>query len=130
MSCIYMIENRSFDHVCGWLYEKGEESINFVGRDGPFNGAKYDMYNVDPDVDPAGTPRRCAPKRCTYTNIGRRAQRGLHVALPARRDRPVSRPHRRDASVLFDGINYDSNGYANRTRPPWAGSYGTRAFTR
>ena len=27
----YMIENRSFDHVCGWLYEKGEEGITFVG---------------------------------------------------------------------------------------------------
>ncbi len=31
----YMIENRSFDHVCGWLYEKGEQDINFVGPDGP-----------------------------------------------------------------------------------------------
>src|SRR4029077_16906043 len=32
-----MLENRSFDHVCGWLYEKGEAGINFVGRDGPFD---------------------------------------------------------------------------------------------
>jgi phospholipase C len=48
----YMIENRSFDHVCGWLYEKGEEGVNFVGRTGPFQGASLDMYNVDPDVSP------------------------------------------------------------------------------
>jgi phospholipase C len=47
----YMIENRSFDHVCGWLYEKGEQGINFVGSDkGPFKGAKADMFNIDPDA--------------------------------------------------------------------------------
>jgi phospholipase C len=48
----YMLENRSFDHVCGWLYEKGQEGINFVGRGGPFQGAKHDMFNIDPDATP------------------------------------------------------------------------------
>jgi phospholipase C len=43
-----MIENRSFDHVCGWLYGKGEKGINFVGRDGPFDGASLEMFNIDP----------------------------------------------------------------------------------
>ncbi len=48
----YMLENRSFDHVCGWLYEKGEEGINVVGRGGPFQGLKHDMFNIDPDAIP------------------------------------------------------------------------------
>jgi phospholipase C len=50
----YILENRSFDHVCGWLYEQGEEGINFVPphRDGPFEGAKVTMFNLDLDVQP------------------------------------------------------------------------------
>jgi len=43
-----MLENRSFDHVCGWLYAKGEKGINFIGRDAPFDGASLDMFNIDP----------------------------------------------------------------------------------
>ena len=39
----YMLENRSFDHICGWLYEKGEEGINVVGGGGPFQGLKHDL---------------------------------------------------------------------------------------
>lgn len=42
-----MLENRSFDHVCGWLYEHGQESIRFVGKDGPFQGASTEFYNLD-----------------------------------------------------------------------------------
>lgn len=44
-----MLENRSFDHVCGWLYEKGEPGINYVGSDVPFMGASTDFYNLDGD---------------------------------------------------------------------------------
>ena len=43
----YMLENCSFDHVCGWLYEKGEEGINFVPP-------------VPPDSDLAALQRRQA----------------------------------------------------------------------
>ncbi len=47
----YMLENRSFDHVCGWLYDKGETGIKFVGPNkNPFNGADTSMFNVDPDA--------------------------------------------------------------------------------
>ena len=41
----YMIENRSFDHVCGWLYERGEEGMHFVGSQDPFKGASTDYFN-------------------------------------------------------------------------------------
>lgn len=43
-----MLENRAFDHVCGWLYEQGEQGLTLVGHDAPFNGASTDMFNVDP----------------------------------------------------------------------------------
>ena len=43
-----MLENRSFDHVCGWLYGQNDTGIQFVGHDGPFDGASTAMYNVDP----------------------------------------------------------------------------------
>jgi phospholipase C len=43
-----MLENRSFDHVCGWLYQKGETGINFIGHNGPFQGANLEMFNIDP----------------------------------------------------------------------------------
>src|SRR5262249_27965907 len=44
----YMIENRSFDHICGWLYENGGEHIRFIGCDGPYDGASTKMFNIDP----------------------------------------------------------------------------------
>lgn len=54
-----MLENRSFDHVCGWLYDKGETGINFVGDDRPFDGVDLDMFNVDPGMkDAQGNPTK------------------------------------------------------------------------
>ena len=49
----YMIENRSFDHLCGWLYEQRDKNIHFVGPDHPFRGAtpkttKYNGGKVSP----------------------------------------------------------------------------------
>jgi len=46
-----MLENRSFDHVCGWLYENGQDGVHFVGREGPFDGASTSMYNIAPDKE-------------------------------------------------------------------------------
>lgn len=43
----YMLENRSFDHVCGWLYESGQKGIHFIGPDGPFKGASTEYFNYD-----------------------------------------------------------------------------------
>lgn len=41
----YMLESRSFDNVCGWLYENDQSPINFIGSDAPFNGASTSNYN-------------------------------------------------------------------------------------
>nr|WP_315491381.1 alkaline phosphatase family protein [uncultured Rhodoferax sp.] len=54
-----MLENRSFDHVCGWLYGKDDTGINFIGSDAPFDGASTDMFNIDPCGGPDGkTPQK------------------------------------------------------------------------
>jgi phospholipase C len=41
----YMLESRSFDNVCGWLYENNQSPINFIGSDAPFNGASTSNSN-------------------------------------------------------------------------------------
>ena len=41
----YMIENRSFDHVCGWLYSK-KDRINVIGAEGPFRGVDKNFTNT------------------------------------------------------------------------------------
>ncbi len=46
----YMLENRSFDHVCGWLYNQGDAGIKVIGPEGPYKGASPDFYNLDGDA--------------------------------------------------------------------------------
>ena len=41
----YMIENRSFDHICGWLYEK-DEPFHLIGPEGPFRGVDDNFKNA------------------------------------------------------------------------------------
>jgi len=44
-----MLESRSFDNVLGWLYEKGQQGVQFVGSDEPFHGVSAEMFNDDGD---------------------------------------------------------------------------------
>ena len=43
----YMVESRSFDNVCGWLYEKGDQGCYYIGSQEPFDGASTDDFNLD-----------------------------------------------------------------------------------
>jgi len=43
----YMLESRSFDNVCGWLYENGEQGCNYIGFKGPFDGASTEDFNFN-----------------------------------------------------------------------------------
>lgn len=45
----YMLESRSFDNVCGWLYENHKDAINYIGKAGDFKGANTKYYNLDGD---------------------------------------------------------------------------------
>ena len=42
----YMLENRSFDHVVGWLHDRADD-IHVIGPTGPYNGASTEMFNAD-----------------------------------------------------------------------------------
>ena len=43
----YMVESRSFDNVCGWLYEQGDQGCHYIGTDEPFDGASRRYFNYD-----------------------------------------------------------------------------------
>lgn len=43
----YMLESRSFDNVCGWLYENGDEGCHYIGSREPFDGASREHFNYD-----------------------------------------------------------------------------------
>jgi len=45
----YMLESRSFDNVCGWLYEQGETGYHTIGTSEPFDGASTADFNLDGD---------------------------------------------------------------------------------
>lgn len=41
----YMLESRSFDNVCGWLYENSDKDCHYIGTRGPFDGASTEYFN-------------------------------------------------------------------------------------
>jgi phospholipase C len=41
-----MLENRSFDHICGWLYEN-DKPAQIIGGKGPFKGASTKLFNLN-----------------------------------------------------------------------------------
>ncbi len=43
----YMLESRSFDNVCGWLYENGDQGCHYIGSQEPFDGANRQNFNFD-----------------------------------------------------------------------------------
>ena len=101
-----MLENRSFDHVLGWLYEKGETGINFVGRDGDFDGASLEMFNVDPSA--AGGPEQVHLKK-----YDRRPSEPLDF-LP-------SDPYHDKTDVMRQMFYQQPDGYAKRQTPQMKG---------
>ena len=44
----YMLENRSFDHIVGWLHAENAKGVHIIGPDGPYKGASTKMWNLDP----------------------------------------------------------------------------------
>jgi phospholipase C len=105
----YMVENRSFDHVCGWLYDKGEKGMHFLGRDGPFDGASLAMTNPDPGAK--GGDRQVA----------------LYKYLDGKLDdsKPLdflpNDPYHDKSDVLRQLYYRNSQGYANGTTPTMDG---------
>ena len=45
----YMLENRSFDHIVGWLHDKDDIGLRVIGPPGPYKGASTELFNLDGD---------------------------------------------------------------------------------
>ena len=45
----YMLENRSFDHVVGWLHEGKEKNVRVIGPAGRYDGASTKYFNMNGD---------------------------------------------------------------------------------
>jgi phospholipase C len=43
----YMLENRSFDHIVGWLHEGKEKNVRVIGPEGPYDGASTSYFNMN-----------------------------------------------------------------------------------
>lgn len=107
-----MLENRSFDHVCGWLYGKGETGINFVGDDRPFDGADTAMFNIDPaSTDARGDPRKV---NLSKYEDGRLSDAWNLDFLP-------QDPYHDKSDVLRQLFFGNRNGYAERAAPDMGG---------
>lgn len=104
-----MIENRSFDHVCGWLYEKGEKGIHFIGGDQPYDGASLDMYNVDPDAK--GGPQK------VYLNV----YEGGKLSVDWLLDFLPQDPYHDHSDVMRQFFYENRSGYADRATPTMSG---------
>jgi len=102
----YMIENRAFDHVCGWLYEKGEEGIHFVGPDHPFQGASTDLYNVDSE---------------TGDKVFLSKFQGGKVSTDFSLDLPMQDPYHDNSDVMRQLFGSEKPGYAERAKPNMSG---------
>jgi phospholipase C len=105
----YMVENRSFDHVCGWLYDKGEKGMHFLGHDGPFDGASLEMHNIDPGAK--GGQRQVS----LYKYLGGKPD--PHQPL----DFLPNDPYHDNSDVLRQLYFLDKQGYANQATPNMGG---------
>ena len=106
-----MLENRSFDHVCGWLYEKGDAGVNFIGNDRPFDGASLDMFNIDPGAK--GGPSKVYLSKYKDGKLSDKDDWDLDF-LP-------DDPYHDKTDVMRQCFYDQPNGYAERARPGMGG---------
>lgn len=99
-----MLENRSFDHICGWLYEHGEQGVHFVGSDRPFDGASLAYSNLDGDT----------PVHLSKFQDGRLSEDWVLDFLQ-------EDPYHNNSDVLRQMFSADQKGYARRAVPDMGG---------
>jgi phospholipase C len=110
-----MLENRSFDHVCGWLYEKQEKNINFVGRSGPFDGASLNMFNLDPGSASPSDQRKDPEK--VFLNKYKDGKLSEEWSL----DFLTDDPYHDKSDVMRQYFYGQQHGYAERAKPEMGG---------
>ena len=105
----YMIENRSFDHICGWLYDK-KAPIKVVGPDGPFRGVDKNFTN----------DFRGKKYAVTKYNNGKLTEKGPD-GKPFTLDIDKQDPYHDNSDVLRQLFSKDINDYFNKKTPDMGG---------
>ncbi len=99
----YMIENRSFDHICGWLYDKNEP-FHLIGPQGPFRGVDESYTNSFRGKNYA----------ITKYNDGKLSE---HINL----DLDQQDPYHDNSDVLRQMFSSDINDYFKKKQPDMGG---------
>ncbi len=105
----YMLENRSFDHVCGWLYDKNFP-IKVVGPDGPFRGADPNFRNTYQGKEYA----------ITLYNDGKLSEK-LPNGDPFVLDLDKQDPYHDNSDVLRQMFSTDMQDYYDKKTPEMGG---------
>ncbi len=104
----YMLESRSLDNICGWLYEtdqQGRDDIHFVGSSEPFEGASTDYANDDCDGQRVHLSKYRGGKLSEEWNLAAIDQDPFHGYTDALRQ-------------MFSNV---SHGYRERAQPDMGG---------
>jgi phospholipase C len=99
----YMIENRSFDHICGWLYSKNEK-FNLIGPDGPYRGVDANFKNI----------YRGKEYAITQYNSGK-------LSNDINLDLDQQDPYHDNSDVLRQMFSADINDYYKKKKPDMGG---------
>jgi phospholipase C len=105
----YMIENRSFDHVCGWLYSK-DAPIKVIGPEGPFNG-------VDEKFTNSFRGKEYAITKYNDGNLSEKTPDGRPFVL----DLDEQDPYHDNSDVLRQMFSKDMNDYFDKKTPDMGG---------
>lgn len=105
----YMLENRSLDHVCGWLYDKNAP-IKVVGPKGPYRGVDKNFTNTFRGKEYAITK---------YNNgkLSEKTPDGKPFVL----DLDQQDPYHDNSDVLRQMFHRDINDYFNKKQPDMGG---------
>ncbi|HLF63519.1 MAG TPA: alkaline phosphatase family protein [Saprospiraceae bacterium] len=105
----YMVENRSFDHICGWLYAKNAP-IKVIGPAGPYRGVDKNFTNTFRGKEYA----------ITKYNNGK-----LTEKLPDGKDFVLDidkqDPYHDNSDVLRQMFSKDINDYSKKKQPDMGG---------
>ncbi len=102
----YMLENRSFDHVVGWLHDKNAKGIHLIGPKGPFKGASTALSNYDP---------------VSKTDIHLSKYNGGKPSTKIPLEWFTFDPYHDLSDVLRQYFSKDRDGYAKRATPDMGG---------
>lgn len=105
----YMLENRSMDHVLGWLYSN-KDKINVVGPDGPYRG-------VDPKFTNSFRGEDYAVTKYNNGKLSMKTKDGKPFTL----DLDQQDPYHDNSDVLRQMFSKSIQAYLNKETPDMGG---------